>query len=335
MSSDPTIAVCHSCGKQYRVSAEFFGKVVRCKACGNEFTVEDPAAHQDPEYISASQLNSSQGGTRSADEIDYEIFGDDTQYVEVTLDPDEMVIAEAGAMMYMTSGIKMDTVMGNPSAKGAAASGGGGFWSSVLSAGKRALTGESIFMTTFSNHGLDRERVAFAAPYPGRIIALDLCDFDGEIICQKESFLAGARGIQVGIAFQKRIMVGLFGGEGFIMQRLSGDGIVLVHSGGTLRTVDLAPGEQLRMDTGCLVALTKSVEFDVQFVGGFKNTLFGGEGLFMATVTGPGRVWMQSLPFSRLAGRIVSAAPGVGKARKGEGSVLDWVGGIGNMIDGD
>ena len=334
MSTASSVATCHSCGKQYKVTADFYGKVVRCKVCGNEFTVDGPAGSA-PEAMDMSAMSAGSRVLRSADEIDYEIFGDDTQYVEVTLDPEEMVVAEAGAMMYMTPGIKMDTVMGNPQARGSGGAAGGGFWSKIASVGKRVLTGESIFMTTFTNASSQRERIAFAAPYPGRIIALDLMDFDGEIICQKASFLAGARGIQIGIAFQKRIMVGLFGGEGFIMQRLSGDGIALVHSGGTLRTVDLQPGEQIKMDTGCLVALTKGVSYDIQLVGGFKNTLFGGEGLFLATVTGPGRVWMQSLPFSRLAGRIFAAAPQTGGARQGEGSVLDWVGGLGNMIDGD
>jgi uncharacterized protein (TIGR00266 family) len=261
--------------------------------------------------------------SRRADEIDYEIFGEEMQYVEITLDPNEMVIAEAGGMMYMTAGIRMETVFGDPSAQQT------GFLGKLMSAGKRLLTGESLFMTTFFNDGRSRERVAFAAPYPGTIVAMDLSQLDGEIICQKDSFLCAARGVQVGIAFQKRIGVGLFGGEGFIMQRLSGDGIAMVHAGGALLQRTLQPGETLRIDTGCLVAMTRTIHYDIQFVGGIKNTFFGGEGLFFATLTGPGQVWCQSLPISRLAGRILSGYRG---GRKEEGSLL---GGLGNLLDGD
>lgn len=264
-------------------------------------------------------------GSRRADEIDYEIFGAEMQYVEVTLDPGETVIAEAGAMMYMTSGIRMETVFGDPSAEQT------GFFGKVLSAGKRMLTGESLFMTTFLNGGRGREVVAFASPYPGKVVPMHLDRLGGELICQKDSFLCAAKGIQIGIAFQKRIGAGLFGGEGFIMQRLTGDGVALVHAGGTLMERTLGPGESLRLDTGCLVALQPSVQYDVQFVGGIKNTLFGGEGLFFATLTGPGQVWCQSLPFSRLAGRIFAAAPQRGGARE-EGSLL---GGLGRMLGGD
>lgn len=264
---------------------------------------------------------------RIADEIDYEIFGEEMQYVEVTLDPNEMVIAEAGMMMYMDPAIKMETVFGNPS------KGGGGFWQKVASAGKRVLTGESLFMTTFSNQGGERAKVAFAAPYPGKIIPMHLDDLGGELICQKDSFLCGARGIEISIAFNKKIGVGLFGGEGFIMQRLSGDGIACCHAGGTVMKRELKPGEKMRLDTGCIVALSPSVDYNIEFVGGFKNTLFGGEGLFLATLTGPGKIWLQSLPFSRLAGRMVKAAmPASGK---GEGSLLDLAGGLGNMLRGD
>ena len=266
------------------------------------------------------------GAPRQADEIDYEIFGSEMQYVEVTLDPNEMVIAEAGAMMYMDPDIKMEAVFGDPSKQG------GGFWGKVVSAGKRALTGESLFMTTFTNAGAGRAKVAFASPYPGKVIPMHLDQLGGELICQKDAFLCGARGIQIGIAFQKKIGVGLFGGEGFIMQRLTGDGIALVHAGGTMMERTLRPGEMLKLDTGCLVAVVPSVKYDIQFVGGIKNTLFGGEGLFFATLTGPGRVWCQSIPFSRLAGRIVAAAPGLGSGGKGEGSVL---GGLGRMLSGD
>jgi len=263
--------------------------------------------------------------TQASDEIDYEIFGQEMQYVEITLDPGEMSVAEAGAMMYMTPGIHMETVFGDPAKEDA------GLFSKLKSAGKRVLTGESLFMTTFSNVAPTREQVAFAAPYPGKILPIDLAQIGGEILCQKDSFLCAARGVEVGIAFQKRLGAGFFGGEGFIMQRLLGDGMALVHAGGTLMRRRLESGEVLRLDTGCLVALEPSVEFDIEFVGGLKNTLFGGEGVFFATVQGPGTVWCQSLPFSRLAGRIYAATPGRGGA-KGEGSIL---GSIGDMFDGD
>ena len=263
----------------------------------------------------------------SHDVIDYEIFGEEMQFVEVTLDPGEMVIAEAGGMMYMTSGIKMETVFGDPSATQAQ-----GFWGKVMTAGKRVLTGESLFMTTFSAASGIRETVAFASPYPGKIVPMHLDQLGGELICQKDAFLCAARGVQVSIAFQKKIGVAIFGGEGFIMQRLTGQGIALIHAGGTLVKKTLKPGEQLRLDTGCLVALQPKVNYDIQFVGGFKNTLFGGEGLVLATLTGPGDVWLQSLPFSRLAGRIYAAAPQTGRGGREEGSIL---GSLGNMLDGD
>ncbi len=260
-----------------------------------------------------------------ADEIDYQIFGSEMQYVEVTLDPDEMVIAEPGMMMYMTPGILMETMFGDPSAKA------GGFWSKVAAAGKRAITGESLFITTFRNGARAREHVAFAAPYPGKILPMHLDQLGGELICQKDAFVCAARGVQIGIAFQKKIGVGLFGGEGFIMQRLTGDGIALVHAGGTMMNRTLSPGETLKLDTGCLVAMTSSVGYDIQFVGGIKNTLFGGEGLFFATLTGPGQIWCQSLPFSRLAGRVLANAPQRGGSRE-EGSIL---GGLGRLVGGD
>lgn len=259
---------------------------------------------------------------RTADEIDYELFGDDMQFVVITLDPGEMVIAEAGTLMFMTQGIHMETVFGDPSKKGE------GFWSRVMDAGKRVLTGESLFLTTFEARSSRREDVSFAAPYPGKIIPMYLDQLGGEIICQKDAFLAAARGIQISIAFRKKIGVGLFGGEGFIMQRLKGDGTAFVHAGGTLKQLELAAGETLRVDTGCLVALQPQVDYDIQFVKGIKNTLFGGEGLFFATLTGPGKVWLQSLPFSRLAGRLIAATT----TKKGEGSIL---GGLGDLIDGD
>lgn len=256
-----------------------------------------------------------------ADEIDYEIFGDDMQFVEITLDPGEVVVAEAGAMMYMTRGIEMQTVFGDPSKQQ-------GILGKLFDAGKRMVTGESLFLTTFGAAGSERERVAFAAPYPGKIIPLHVDELGGEVLCQKQAFLCAARGVQLDIAFQKRLGVGLFGGEGFILERIRGDGMAFAHAGGTIVKKQLASGEHMRLDTGCLVAFQPSVQYDIQLAGGIKTSLFGGEGLFLATLTGPGTVWLQSLPFSRLANRIAgsfSAAKG-----KGEGSVL---GGLGNLFE--
>ena len=263
-----------------------------------------------------------------AHEVDYKILGDDMQFVEVELDPGESAVAEAGAMMYMTPGIEMETIFGDGSGAQKA-----GIMGALLGAGKRLLTGESLFMTVFTNTGGGLAHAAFAAPYPGRILAMDLKQLGGELICQKDSFLCAAKGISIGIAFQRKIGVGLFGGEGFIMQRLQGDGLAFVHAGGMLHQLQLKPGETLRVDTGCLVALQPSVTYDIQMVRGVKTALFGGEGLFFATLTGPGHVWLQSLPFSRLADRIAKAIPGVtGAGRREEGSVL---GGLGNLLDGD
>jgi uncharacterized protein (TIGR00266 family) len=261
-------------------------------------------------------------GRNKSDVIEYQIFGSEMQFVEIKLDPGETVIAEAGGMMYMTAGIQMQTVFGDPSQQQ------GGFLKKAMSAGKRMLTGESLFMTTFTaNLSAGRkETVAFASPYPGKIIPMHLDQMGGELICQKDAFLCAAKGVTVGIAFQKKIGAALFGGEGFIMQRLTGDGIAMVHAGGTIVERELAHGETLRLDTGCLVALMPSVTYDIQFAGGIKNALFGGEGLFLATLTGPGKVWMQSLPFSRLAGRVLANASGVGG--KDEGSILGHLGGF-------
>ncbi len=262
---------------------------------------------------------------RQSDQIQYEIFGTEMQYAEVTLDPGGTAIAEAGSMMYMTSGIKMETVFGDPSQRG----GGGGIFGKLMTAGKRMMTGESLFMTTYTNASSNRkEVVAFAAPYPGKILPMNLGEMGGELICQKDSFLCAARGVSIGIAFQKKIGVALFGGEGFIMQRLTGDGVALIHAGGTLLKKTLAPGESLRVDTGCIVALAPSVKYDIEFVGNIKSAVFGGEGLFFAALSGPGDVWLQSLPFARLAGRVLANSAG----GKGEGSVL---GGLGRMLDGD
>jgi uncharacterized protein (TIGR00266 family) len=257
---------------------------------------------------------------RRADEIDFELFGDDMQFVEVTLDPGEVVIAEAGSMMYMSDGIQMQTVFGDPSKDQ-------GFLGKLFDAGKRMVTGESLFLTTFGAGGSERERVSFASPYPGKIIPMHLDELGGELICQKDAFLCAARGVQVGIAFQKKILVGLFGGEGFILQRLTGDGLAFVHAGGTIHRYDLSAGEGLRVDTGCLVAFQPSVNYDIQMTGGIKNTIFGGEGMFLATLKGPGTVWLQSLPFTRLAGRILA---NIGPKGKGEGSVI---GGLSTLFE--
>ncbi len=267
---------------------------------------------------------------RQAHEIEFTIYGNEMQFVEVMLDPGESAVAEAGGMMFMTPGIQMETVFGDGSAKQQ----GSGIMGALVGAGKRLLTGESLFMTVFTNGGPGVHRVAFAAPYAGKILPMDLSKLGGMLICQKDSFLCAAKGVSIGIAFQKRLGVGLFGGEGFIMQKLEGDGLVFCHAGGTVHAYDLAPGEMLRVDTGCLVALQPSVDYDVQPVGGIKTALFGGEGLFLATLTGPGKVWLQSLPLSRLADRIYKAIPGVGKRGKEEGSVLGGVG-LGGILGSD
>jgi uncharacterized protein (TIGR00266 family) len=260
-------------------------------------------------------------------EIDYTIHGDDMQFVEVELDPNEAAIAEAGGMMYMEDGIEMETIFGDGSQQS-----GGGFLGSLMGAGKRLLTGESLFMTVYGNRAAVKRKVAFGAPYPGKIVPVHLSEVGGELIAQKDSFLCAAKGVSVGIAFNKRIGTGLFGGEGFIMQRLQGDGWAFLHAGGTVTERVLAAGETLRIDTGCVVAFQPSVDFDIKFVGGIKSALFGGEGLFFAVLRGPGKVWMQSLPFSRLADRIFAAAPKAGGRGREEGSVL---GGLGRLLDGD
>jgi uncharacterized protein (TIGR00266 family) len=264
---------------------------------------------------------------RRAHDIEFEVHGSEMQFIEVALDPGESAVAEAGAMMYMTDAIQMETIFGDGSSAG-----GAGFMDALLGAGKRLLTGESLFMTVFTNQGSGKHRVAFAAPYAGKILTLDLAALGGELICQKDSFLCAAKGVSIGIAFQKKIGVGLFGGEGFIMQRLKGDGLVFAHAGGTIHSLELRAGETLRVDTGCLVALQPSVSYDIQFVGKVKTALFGGEGIFYAALAGPGKVWLQSLPFSRLADRMVKAAR-TGR-RQEEGSVLDKAFGLGNLIDG-
>jgi uncharacterized protein (TIGR00266 family) len=256
-------------------------------------------------------------------EIDYQIFGEEMQYVEVELDPTETAIAEAGAFMMMDDGIQMQTILGDGSQQQ------GGLLGKIFSAGKRLLVGESLFMTAYTNVSGGKKKVSFASPYPGKIIPLDLLRLGGRIVCQKDAFLCAAKGVSIGIEFQKKLGTGLFGGEGFIMEKVEGDGMAFVHAGGHVTQRELQPGELLKVDTGCLVAFTRNVDYDIQFVGGIKNTLFGGEGVFFATLRGPGTVWIQTLPISRLAGRIL--AYGTYK-RKEEGSIL---GGLGNIMDGD
>lgn len=254
-------------------------------------------------------------------EIDYKLFGEEMQCVEIELDPQESVIAEPGSFMMMNDGIQMETLFGDGNQTG--------FMNKLFSAGKRMLTGENLFMTVYSNMSNEKRRVTFAAPYTGKIIPMDLSLLGEKIICQKDSFLCAAKGVAVGIEFQKKLGAGLFGGEGFIMQKLEGDGMAFVHSGGHVIEKTLYPGELLKVDTGCIVAFTNTVDYDIQFIGGIKNTLFGGEGVFYAALRGPGKVWIQTLPISRLAGRIL--AYGTGR-RKEEGSIL---GGLGNIFDGD
>lgn len=256
-------------------------------------------------------------------EIDYRIFGEEMQYVEVELDPQETAVAEAGSFMMMEDGIQMQTIFGDGSKPQQ------GMLGKLFSAGKRLLTGESLFMTAYTNVGGGKKRVSFASPYPGKIIPLDLYELGGRITCQKDAFLCAARGVSVGIEFQRKLGTGLFGGEGFIMQKLEGDGMAFVHAGGHVVEKQLQPGEMLKIDTGCIVAFTHGVDYDIQFVGGIKNTIFGGEGVFFATLRGPGKVWIQTLPISRLASRILAYGT---YNRKEEGSIL---GGLGNLLDGD
>ncbi|MGG1573244.1 TIGR00266 family protein [Fictibacillus sp. NRS-1165] len=255
-------------------------------------------------------------------EIDYKIHGDDMQFVEVELDPSETVVAEAGALMMMEDGISMETIFGDGSSQGS------GLMGKLFNAGKRMLTGESLFMTTFTNEGSGKKHVSFASPYPGKIISMDLSEHGGKIICQKDAFLAAAKGVSVGIELQRKLGTGFFGGEGFIMQKLEGDGTAFVHAGGTIHEKTLEPGEVLRVDTGCLVAMTKDIDYSIEMVKGVKTALFGGEGLFFATLRGPGKVWIQSLPFSRLASRVFAAIP----QSKDEGSLAK---GLFNIFDGD
>ncbi|MGY5850827.1 TIGR00266 family protein [Salegentibacter sp. F14] len=262
----------------------------------------------------------------NAHEIDFQIYGEEMQFVELELDPQEAVIAEAGNFMMMDQEIQMNTIFGDGSKQNE------GFLGKVLGAGKRLLTGESLFMTIFSNAGSGKKKVSFASPYPGKIIPIDLTRYDGKFICQKDAFLCAARGVSIGIEFSRKLGRGFFGGEGFIMQQIEGDGMAFVHAGGTMARKELRVGEKLKVDTGCIIGFTQTIQYDIEFVGGIKNTFFGGEGLFFATLTGPGTVYIQSLPFSRLANRVLQAAPQGGGKDKGEGSIL---GGLGDVIGGD
>lgn len=265
------------------------------------------------------------------DVIDYHITGDDMQLVEIELDPGEAAIGEAGSMLFMDSGVQMDTVIGDGSASQS------GLFGKLLGAGKRLITGESLFTTVYTNQVQGKRKVAFAAPYPGKIIPMDLSQLGGTLICQKDSFLCAAKGVSIGIHFQQKLGVGFFGGEGFIMQKLEGDGLAFVHAGGTVVRRDLQMGEELLLDTGCLVGYTANVNFEIQYVGKIKTALFGGEGLFLARLSGPGTVWLQSLPFSRLASRVFAAAPQRGGSRE-QGSLLGGLAGgtvLGGLIGGD
>jgi len=263
----------------------------------------------------------------NAHEIDYTIYGEEMQFVEIELDPLETVIAEAGSFMMMDDQVEMATIFGD------GAQPQSGLWGKVLSAGKRLITGESLFMTAFTHNGQGKRRVSFAAPYPGRIIPIDLSEKEGKIVCQKDAFLCAAKGVSVGIEFSRKLGRGFFGGEGFIMQKIEGDGMAFLHAGGTVVEKQLVLGEKLRIDTGCLVGFTSDVHYDIEMVRGVRNMLFGGEGFFYATLEGPGTVWVQSLPFSRMADRVIRATRHYGTAgNKGEGGIL---GSLGDMLDGD
>lgn len=315
------------CGQTLSVPSEYAGKQVQCPTCRQPVVV--PGGVNIVPSVSAgfgsqSAPSAPMKTNRRCHELDFQIVGDDMQMVIVELDPGETVIAEAGAMTYMEEGIQFETKMGDGSAPDQ------GFFGKMFSAGKRIITGESLFMTHFSHGGHGKSHVAFAAPYPGKIIPIDLATIPGnDLICQKDAFLCAAHGTQVTIAFQNKIMTGLFGGEGFIMQKLVGDGLACIHAGGTVIEKELN-GETLRVDTGCLVAFEPHIEYNIERAGNLKSMFFGGEGLFLATLRGHGRVWLQSLPFTRLAGRVLANSP-MGTSRKGEGSVL---GSIGNMLDG-
>jgi uncharacterized protein (TIGR00266 family) len=264
---------------------------------------------------------------RNNHEIDYKIYGEELQFVEVELDPGETVIGEPGGFMMMDDGIEMQTMFGD----GSAAANQGGLLGKLMNAGRRVLVGENLFMTAFTNIGQGKRKVSFAAPYTGKIIPLDLQQLGGTIIAQKDAFLCAAKGVSIGIAWQRKLGTGIFGGEGFIMEKLDGDGLAFVHAGGYIVEKELQPGEILKVDTGCVVAYQPSIDFDIEFIRGIRNWMFGGEGLFFAVMRGPGKVWLQSLPISRLASRIIQYSPQLGHRRE-EGSIL---GGLGNLLDGD
>jgi len=299
------------------------------KQAASGVSLRTPAGLQ---IVTIAPDRNSQEAAMAMDVVDYEIKGAEMQFVEVELDPGEAAVGEAGSMMFMDAGIQMDTVFGDGSGGG-----GGGLFGKLLGAGKRLVTGESLFTTVYTNQAPGKARVAFAAPYPGKILPMDLSKLGGMLICQKDAFLCAARGVSLGIHFQQKLSVGFFGGEGFIMQKLEGNGLAFVHAGGTVVRRDLQPGQTLYVDTGCLVAMTPNVNFEIQYVGKIKTALFGGEGLFFAKVTGPGTVWLQSLPFSRLASRVFAAAPQRGGSRE-EGSVLGGFGAgglLGGILGGD
>lgn len=303
------MATCPKCGAAHDVSAP------ECSRCGVIFS----------KYDAAQRKMNVQRQPGSYHELDYQIVGDDMQIVEIELDSGEIVVAEAGAMNYMEDGISFEARMGDGSDPGA------GILGNLLSAGKRVLTGESIFMTHFTNRHAGKKKVAFAAPYPGKIVPIDLSKIGGELYCQKDAFLCAAYGTEIGIAFTQRLGAGFFGGEGFVLQRLRGQGMAFIHAGGTVIKKTLKR-ETIRVDTGCLAAFTSGIQYDIQRAGGLKSMFFGGEGLFLATMSGSGIVLLQSLPFSRMADRILQHAPSVGGSSKGEGSLL---GALGNFIDGD
>ena len=323
------MAFCMNCGNQLPDGSRFCGN---CGAQQGAPMAAAPVQQGQQPVLGPNQMQKNGIIFTRADVIDYEIFGDDMQLVEIELDPGESVLAEAGAMNYMDARIKMETIFGD----GSGADANKGFGSKLLSAGKRALTGEGLFMTVFQNvHPAEKAIVAFASPYPGKIIPVDLDTFDRTLICQKSAFLCAAKGVNVGIHLQKKLGAGLFGGEGFIMQRLTGDGIVFLNAGGTIIKKTLQAGEMLKIDTGCLVAMSETVDYDVAFQSDIKSGFLGGEGLFLATLTGPGEVWLQSLPFSRMADEIIKASRSNKEENKGLNNPLGEVtGGLNNALGG-